>query len=183
MFCDVESFTKVSEQLSAETIVNMLNHYFGGFDKITAKYGIEKIKTIGDAYMCAAGLDNQIDHAVRMILASLEFQEFLKSSEIQILNEYGLSLKFRIGINTGPVVSGVVGSRKYAYDIWGDAVNIAARMEQTSIPGKINISENTYQIIKDKFNTTFRGEISAKNKGAMKMYFVDSKISDDLRIV
>lgn len=175
MFCDVESFTKISEQLSAETIVNMLNFYFGGFDKIIGEMKIEKIKTIGDAYMCVLGLQNEKDHAVRMVSAALKFQEFLNSTKDDIIHRYGLYLNFRIGINSGPVVSGVVGSKKYAYDIWGDAVNIAARMEQTSIPGKINISENTYNLVSKHFSTTYRGEISAKNKGQMKMYFVESE--------
>lgn len=174
MFCDVESFTKISEQLSAENLVNMLNYYFGEFDRIIGDLRIEKIKTIGDAYMCVLGLENEPDHAVRMVTAALRFQEFLNKGKKEIEDRFGLFLNFRIGIHSGPVVSGVVGSKKYAYDIWGDSVNIAARMEETSVPGKINISENTFHLVQHAFNTTYRGEISAKNKGAMKMYFVDS---------
>lgn len=174
MFCDVESFTKVSEELTAEEIVNMLNFYFSGFDKIVGYYNIEKIKTIGDAYMCVSGLQNEENHADNMVKAALDFHAFLRSVDTEITHKFGMSLNFRIGINSGSVVSGVVGSKKYAYDIWGDAVNIAARMEQTSEPGKINISENTYNLIKDKFITEFRGELKAKNKGELKMYFVKS---------
>ena len=123
--------------------------------------------------MCAGGLPFPIeDHAIKMVKAAFEiirFVEDAKSGE----TEEGLSFDIRIGINTGPVVAGVVGSKKFSYDIWGDTVNVASRMETNSETGKINISEHTFELVKDEFNCEYRGEIPVKNRGKMKMYFVN----------
>jgi len=174
LFSDFEGFTKYSEHLSPEALVETVDFYFSKFDEIIEKYKLEKIKTIGDAYMCAGGLPfTSDDHAKRMVLAAFEIAEFVDEIQKEV-EKKNLNFNVRIGINTGPVVAGVVGSKKFAYDIWGDTVNIASRMESNSALGKINISENTYQLIKDDFECEYRGEIDAKNRGMMKMYFVNS---------
>ncbi len=173
LFTDFKGFTSYSEKLSPEALVETIDFYFSKFDAIVERHGLEKIKTIGDAYMCAGGLhDNEKDHAGRMISAALEITAFVEETKNDIAASE-LTFDIRIGINTGPVVAGVVGTHKFAYDIWGDAVNVASRMESNSEPGKINISENTFELIKDSFDCVFRGEIEAKNRGSLKMYFVE----------
>lgn len=173
MFTDFKGFTKYSEHYSPEELVKMVDHYFTAFDKIMAKYDIEKIKTIGDAYMCVSGIPNKNDkHAEKMIHAAFEMIEFVNKSAQEKKAKGIPHLEMRIGLHTGPIVAGVVGSRKFAYDVWGDAVNIAARMEQSGEPGKINISESVYALVSENFSFEFRGEIEAKNKGKLKMYFV-----------
>jgi class 3 adenylate cyclase len=137
------------------------------------KYGLEKIKTVGDSYMCAGGLPfPSEDHALKMIRAAMEIEQFISETQDDPTNDK-IRLNIRIGINTGPVVAGIVGTKKFAYDIWGDTVNIASRMESNSMPGKINISENTYQLVKDVVDVEYRGELHVKNRGVMKMYFVN----------
>ncbi len=174
LFTDFEGFTKYSEHLSPEDLVETVDFYFSEFDKIIEKHHLEKIKTIGDAYMCAGGLPfPSNDHAKRVVLAAFEIADFVEKTQKEVEKE-NFNFNVRIGINTGPVVAGVVGSKKFAYDIWGDTVNIAARMESHSAPGKINISEHTYQLIKNDFECEYRGKIDAKNKGMMKMYFVNA---------
>lgn len=173
MFTDFKGFTSYSDNLSPEEVVDSIDFYYSKFDDIIEKHGLEKIKTVGDAYMCAGGLPFPTnDHPVKMIEAALEIAAFVNNSKK--LNPDDMTrYDIRIGINTGPVVAGVVGNKKFAYDIWGDTVNIASRMESNSEPGKINVSDNTYQLIKDQYTCTYRGEIEAKNKGKMKMYFVE----------
>jgi class 3 adenylate cyclase len=173
LFTDFKGFTQYSENLSPQALVETLGRYFSKFDEIVERHGLEKIKTIGDAYMCAGGLPFATeDHAHKMVQAAFEIAEFVASAKN---NEKAAEMTFdiRIGINTGPVVAGVVGTKKFAYDIWGDTVNVASRMESMSEPGKINISENTYALIKDDFDCEYRGEIEAKNRGKLKMYFVN----------
>ena len=177
LFTDFKGFTNYSENLSPQDLVETIDFYFSKFDEITAKHGLEKIKTIGDAYMCAGGLPfPKEDHAHNMVRAAFEIAAFVDETKNNE-NELGKIFDIRIGINTGPVVAGVVGSKKFAYDIWGDTVNVASRMESMSEPGKINISENTYDLIKEDFDCEYRGEIEAKNRGKLKMYFVnDTKV-------
>jgi class 3 adenylate cyclase len=173
LFTDFKGFTQYSENLSPEELVTSVDYYFYRFDHIMEKYGLEKIKTVGDAYMCAGGLPYPSeDHAHKMVEAAFEISEFVAASKN---GENGAAAQFdiRIGINTGPVVAGVVGTKKFAYDIWGATVNVASRMESMSEPGKINISENTYSLIKDTFDCVHRGEIYVRNKGMMKMFFVN----------
>ena len=175
LFTDFVGFTEYSQELSPEELVEIIDYYFSKFDQIIEKYELEKIKTIGNAYMCAGGLPfPSSNHAQNTISAALEILDFL-ATDNQNNKHHKKSFDIRIGINSGPVVAGVVGLKKFAYDIWGDTVNTASRMENNSKSGKINISEHTYELIKDRFDCAYRGEIEVKNKGLMKMYFVNKK--------
>jgi len=172
MFTDFQAFTRYSQKLSPEVLVKSVDYFFSKFDEIIGTYDLEKIKTIGDAYMCAGGLaSDSKDHIINVIHAAFEIKAFIEETKRQP-NDDIVHFNIRIGINTGAVVAGVVGKKKFAYDIWGDTVNVASRMESNSDAGKINVSENTYQLIKDHFHCEYRGEIDVKNKGMMKMYFV-----------
>lgn len=176
MFTDFKDFTSISEKVSAELLVDEIHYCFSAFDHIIQKYGIEKIKTIGDAYLCAAGLPvSNYTHATDMIHAAFEIRDFIEQRKKEKEAQGELPFELRIGIHTGPVVAGIVGVKKYAYDIWGDTVNLAARMEQNSEEGKINISGSTYELVRTKFNCTYRGKIEAKNKGMIDMYFVEER--------
>ncbi|MCB9251910.1 MAG: hypothetical protein H6605_05545 [Flavobacteriales bacterium] len=173
MFCDIKNFSHLAETLSPQNVVEMLDHYFKNFDDIIDEYSLEKIKTIGDAYMCAGGLHPNLSYQEKnIVLAAIKILEFIKSAEAEMNEKYGSSFTFRVGIHIGNVVSGVVGKRKFTYDIWGDAVNVAARMEQNSMPGKINVSGETFLELKEDFEFEYRGKIQAKNKGEIDMYFV-----------
>jgi class 3 adenylate cyclase len=178
MFTDFQGFTRSSQDLSPESLVKSVDYYFSEYDKIIGKYGLEKIKTIGDSYMCAGGLPfPSDDHPEKIILAAFEILQFMDRPKSEL--PPGVSrFDIRIGINTGTVVAGVVGTRKFAYDIWGDTVNVAARMESNSEPGKLNISEYTYQLVKDKFHCKHRGKVNVKNKGEMNMYYVTGRKTD-----
>ena len=171
LFSDFKGFTSYAENLSPEDLVKTIDYYFSKFDLIMEKYGLEKIKTIGDAYMAVGGLNfATTDQAKEMVLAAKEMADFVDEAKEDTITD--ATFDIRIGINTGPVVAGVVGSKKFAYDIWGDTVNIASRMESNSEPGCINISENTYNVVKNDYHCEYRGEIAVKNRGELKMYFI-----------
>ena len=171
MFADFKGFTKLCEALEPTEIVNTLDSFFAKFDDITGKYYIEKIKTMGDAYMCVGGLPlRNKSNPFDVVLAGLEVQNYMKDLYTQKSDKP--VWKLRIGIHTGSVIAGVIGKKKFVYDIWGDTVNIASRMESAGEVEKVNISESTYEYIKDYFNCKIRGKIEAKNKGKVNMYFV-----------
>ena len=174
MFTDFKGFTQIAEKLSPEQLVEEIDEIFTAFDLIMDKHGIEKIKTIGDAYMAASGLPALKDsHALDMVNAAVDIIKYMESQK-QIRSAAGRPIfDIRVGIHTGPVVSGIVGHKKFAYDIWGDAVNLASRMESSGEAGQINISQATYERINSAYSCTFRGEIEAKNKGKVGMYFVN----------
>ncbi|MBT8252946.1 MAG: tetratricopeptide repeat protein [Bacteroidia bacterium] len=175
LFTDFKGFTEQSERLSPEALVKSINYYFSKFDEIIEKHDLEKIKTIGDAYMCAGGLPFPLeDHAVKVCQAALEIVEFVKQTKRSIKHDLA-KFDIRVGINTGTVVAGVVGTKKFQYDIWGDTVNTASRMESSGEIGKVNISETTYKKVKqyDVFEFKSRGALEAKGKGKIQMYFID----------
>ena len=174
LFTDFKGFTMIAEKLTPEELVQEIDYCFREFDMIISKYRIEKIKTIGDAYMCAAGLPKEDkNNANEAVKAALEIRDFMEDHKEQCKKDNKLCFEIRIGLHTGKVVAGVVGIKKYAYDIWGDTVNLAARMESSGEPGRVNISGDTYELIKKDFKCTHRGKIEAKNKGEVDMYFVD----------
>jgi len=179
MFADLTGFTKYAWNMEPHRIVEELNHIFETFDKITmnSQSKIEKLKTIGDAYMCAGGLPEENNtHPVDICLAALRFQRAIKKLK---KNEDGSEdWELRIGIHTGPVTAGVIGKTKSSYDMWGDSVNVASRMEGASVGGKINISEATWNLVKDFFVCEPRGEIEIKNRGKMSMYFLNSIVPE-----
>ena len=170
LFTDFVNFTQAGERMNPETLIEELNTCFKAFDEITGKYGVEKIKTIGDAYLAVAGLPTaDPQHAGRVVSAAIEINAFMSDRVAKLGNS---TFEVRIGIHSGSVVAGIVGVKKFAYDIWGDTVNTAARMEQNSEAGKINISQTTYELVKDKVTCEYRGEIDAKGKGILKMYYI-----------
>lgn len=176
LFTDFKGFTQLSEKLTPEELVAEIDYCFSNFDRIIGLYGLEKIKTIGDAYMAASGIPNSDpDHALKMTNAAIEIRDFMIAyqAERKLANKQYFEL--RIGLHSGNVIAGIVGVKKFAYDVWGDTVNTAARMESSGEIGKINVSEATYERIKDHFTCSYRGKIEAKGKGEISMYFVEKK--------
>jgi class 3 adenylate cyclase len=174
IFTDFKGFTHISEKLTPQQIIHELNVCFQKFDEIIEKHNLEKIKTIGDAYMCAGGIpEKNSTNPVDAVRAALEMQEFMRAWKEEKIKKGEDFFELRLGIHTGALVAGVIGKKKFAYDIWGDTVNLAARMESSGEVGKVNISGETYRFIKDRFTCTHRGKIPAKNKGEIDMYFVE----------
>jgi class 3 adenylate cyclase len=182
LFTDFKGFTTIAEKLSPSELVDELNACFMSFDDIIERNGLEKIKTIGDSYMCAGGIPTPDDHHVfRIVRASLEIQEYIAMHNERRREKGLVPWDVRVGIHVGPVVAGVVGKKKYAYDIWGSTVNIASRMESNGEPGQVNISSATYELIKEKYICKYRGKIYAKNVGEIDMYFIDHEIVHEPR--
>lgn len=174
LFSDIQGFTKIAEEMNPEVLIDELDKFFFHFDSVVEKFGIEKIKTIGDAYMCAGGIpEKNRTNPVEVILAALEMKSYMtklkETSELEGMKYWDI----RIGIHTGTVVAGVVGQKKLSYDIWGDTVNTASRMESSGEAGKINISGTTYEFVKDFFTCEYRGKMPVKYKGELEMYFVE----------
>lgn len=176
IFTDFKAFTKTATEISPRDLVLTLNECFTAFDEICEKHNLEKIKTIGDAYMCAGGLPvENLTNPQDAVSAALEMRDWTAAWNAK-REEKGLApWEIRIGVHTGELVAGVIGKRKFAYDVWGDAVNIAARMETSGEEGKVNISGATYEMVKDQFTCEHRGRIEAKGKGEIDMYFVEQR--------
>ncbi|HNF72689.1 MAG TPA: adenylate/guanylate cyclase domain-containing protein, partial [Chitinophagaceae bacterium] len=166
LFTDFVNFTSISQKMNPQQLVAEINVCFTAFDAISDEFHLEKIKTIGDAYLAAAGVPNKdTEHAIHAVQAAIAMVLWLKQNKPEF--------NIRVGLNSGPVVAGIVGKRKFAYDIWGDTVNTAARMEQQSESGQINLSGSTHELIQHQFPCIYRGKIQAKNKGEIDMYFID----------
>jgi len=183
LFSDIQGFTKIAEQMNPEILIDELDNFFFHFDSVVEKYNIEKIKTIGDAYMCAGGIPyKNRTNPVEVVLAALEMQEYMRLLRQKDVNIWDL----RIGIHTGAVIAGVVGHKRMSYDIWGDTVNTASRMESSGEAGKVNISGHTYELVKDFFICEYRGKMPVKYKGDIDMYFVKGirpELSVDLKMI
>jgi len=172
LFTDFKGFTELSEKVSPQKLVVMINECFSAFDNIMVKYGVEKIKTIGDAYMAVGGLPaSNSTHPADVVMAALEIQEFIE----QFAKRNNPSFEIRIGIHTGPVVAGIVGIKKFQYDIWGDTVSIASKIEKLSQIGRVHISQSTYELVKEKFECTYYNEMSFRKGDKINMYFVAAK--------
>jgi class 3 adenylate cyclase len=173
LFTDIVGFTSLSEQISPEKLIHLLNIIFSEFDNLVEAYDLEKIKTIGDAYMVAAGIPSPRNNHAEVIA---DFALEMKIVMAKINKNLENPLNIRIGINSGPVVAGVIGKKKFSYDLWGDSVNTASRMESHGVPGEIQITQATYNIIKDKYDFEDRGVTQIKGKGPMQTYLLKGKI-------
>ena len=178
VFTDFVGFTHIAESMTADKLIHELNHVFAAFDDICERHNLEKIKTIGDAYMAAGGIPiPNATNPVDAVKAAVEMQDFMEKWKVEKGRKGEKVWELRIGIHTGRVIAGVIGKTKFAYDVWGDTVNVASRMEATSEPWKINISRMTYELVKDQFFCEHRGQIPIKHKGPVDMYFVEGKRS------
>lgn len=179
MFTDFVGFTKVAKDMEATKLVDELDGCFSFFDSLTKKYNLEKIKTIGDSYMTCGGIPNENNtHAIDSVLAALEIQSFMQKMK-EIKQSQSIPYwELRLGVHTGPLVAGVIGEMKFAYDVFGDTVNTASRMESSGTQGRINISESTYSLVSPVFECEYRGKIMAKNQGMVDMYYVNGLKKD-----
>lgn len=173
IFTDFKDFTKIAEQLTPETLVDELDYCFSHFDMVIEAHHLEKLKTIGDSYMCVGGIPTSTPtHAIDAVLAALQIRAFMDWRRQEKVQSNTSAWEIRIGIHSGPVLAGVIGQNKFTYDVWGDTVNIASRMESSGIAGEINISQSTFDLVKDFFDCEHRGKIAAKNKGDIDMFLI-----------
>ncbi len=173
MFTDFKDFTKIAANLTPDKLVTTLAEYFLYFDSVIESTNLEKLKTIGDSYMCAGGVPiANRTNPVDCVLAALQIQDFARQARSSGTNDPPLNWELRVGVHTGPLVAGVIGGKKFSYDIWGDTVNTASRIETGGVPNEVNISQSTYNHVKDFFECIHRGKLTAKNKGEIDMYFV-----------
>lgn len=178
MFADLVDFTALSARIPAIELVKMLGLVFSEFDRLVAKYNLEKIKTIGDAYMVAGGLPmSRPDHASKIADMALEMQAAIA----HIRSDTGEPFQLRIGINSGSIVAGVIGTTKFSYDLWGDTVNVASRMESQGLPGKIQVTQASYELLKEDYTLVERGHIFVKGKGEMATYWLIGKKETDAK--
>ena len=180
LFTDFVGFTQIAESFTPQQLIEELDSCFGEFDRIAKKHNLEKIKTIGDAYMAVGGVPvaNQT-HAVDCVLAALEIEQLVSALREKEMRRSRPYWQIRIGVHSGDLVAGVVGREKFSYDVWGDTVNTASRLESSGVAGRINISGATYELVKDFFDCEFRGKVAAKNKGEIDMYFVNGPRRED----
>jgi class 3 adenylate cyclase len=171
LFADIEGFTRFSADKAPDELVRLLNDIFSVFDELTEKHGLEKIKTIGDAYMVASGLPTpRPDHLEALADMALDMQAGME----MLRRKDSFDLRLRIGINTGPVVAGIIGFKKFSYDLWGDTINVASRMESAGIAGKIQVTEEVYRRLKGRYVLHKRGPVDIKGKGEMPVYFLEA---------
>lgn len=184
IFTDFVGFTAMCEKIELQELINELDTHFSKFDTICERHYLEKIKTIGDAYMCVGGMPmRNHSHPFDAVLAAMEMAQYIDAVNEQKKKQGTCQWNIRIGVHTGSVIAGIIGRKKFLYDIWGDTVNVASRMESGGEAGKINISGTTYKYIKDIFDCTYRGKMPVKNKADIDMYFVDRflpKYSEDM---
>lgn len=174
LFTDFQGFTQSASVISPLELIQTLNECFTAFDDIIGKHNLEKIKTIGDAYMCAGGIPTEnTSNPVDAVTAALKINKWVKEWNAERSKRGLESWEIRIGVHTGELIAGVIGKKKFAYDVWGDAVNLASRMENSGEIGKVNISGTTYELVKHTFTSTYRGKITAKGKGEVDMYFIE----------
>lgn len=174
LFTDFSGFTKIAESMTPTQLVQQLDECFSGFDRIIKKYSLEKIKTIGDSYMAVSGIPSPSnDHAQNCVLAAIEIRDYMENLKTKMQSEGKPFWEVRIGIHSGHLVAGVIGHEKFVYDVWGDTVNTASRMESSGTPGKVNISSATYDLIRFSFDCEYRGKVQAKSKGEIEMYYVN----------
>lgn len=174
LFTDFKDFSKISEQMSPKELVENLNECFSAFDEIVDRHNMEKIKTVGDSYMCVAGLPEENDtNAIDAVYSAWEMREWVKSWNEKKIARGEKPWGIRIGVHTGELVAGVIGRKKFTYDVWGDVVNVASKLESNSEVGMINVSVVTHELVKSNFQCSYRGEIETKNRGKIEMYFVD----------
>lgn len=177
LFTDFQAFTQSAAVITPQELIQTLNECFSAFDDIIDRHNLEKIKTIGDAYMCAGGLPvENTSNAFDMVSAACEIQQWVEQWNSNRNAKGFETWEIRIGVHTGEIIAGVIGKKKFAYDVWGDAVNIASRMEANGAIGKVNISHSTYMLVRDKFKCIYRGKVEAKGKGEIDMYFVEGKV-------